>query len=138
MPILSRGDGTYTGKVVSGAKMGTRRGQAFEYFTLSAIDAEPLSPDQPLLTVTCELPIESESKVPTIGSFQTVEIHGTEQVSDNTFRNVRSAIGTVLSIKKADAKSYDPSMWKMRVVVNDGKARLFTPRNRLLVQDAAN
>jgi hypothetical protein len=137
MPRISTGDGTYTGKVISGVEVSSRNGKPFEYFSLSAKDEAPLSENQPLLTVTCQLSGDTE-EAPKIGSFVTVEIHGREEVSNNGFRDVKSAIGVVTGIKPAAAKAYDPSMWKMREVVNDGQLRKFTPRQRLLTQNTAN
>jgi hypothetical protein len=134
MPNIKTGDGTYVGKVVSGVTINKNKQ---EYFTVSAIDTEPLTAEQPLMTVTCNLPLDAED-APKIGSFVTVDIHGREEVAFNGFREVKSAIGLLTGCKPADKKSYDPSLWRMRQVVNDGELRKFTPRARLLLQDAAN
>mgnify|MGYP001369085870 CR=1 FL=1 len=133
MRNLKRGIGKYTGRVVSGVQINKNK---VEFFTVSAIDANPLTPEQSLMTVTCNLPEDAE-KAPKVGTFVNVEIYGAEEVGDAGFRPSRSAIGTLLGVTKADPKTVDLSLWEMHQVVNDG-IRKFAPRQRLLLQDAAN
>jgi hypothetical protein len=134
MPNIKRGIGKYTGRVVSGVQINKNHQ---EYFTVDAIDAAPLTAGQPLMTVTCNLPLDA-GEAPKVGSFVTVEIRGREEVGNAGFRPVKTAIGTLLEVKKVDMKTIDPSKWEMQQVVDDGELRKFIPRQRLLLQDAAN